>query len=307
MPHTLHHFARRYRVEGVLGRGGMGVVLHARDDYDGREVAIKVLKPSLAEHPIVWARFAREAEILARLRSDHVVRSYGEGVSDGLPYLVMERLHGADLADLISERGALPMHAAVGLARQLCAALRDVHEAGIVHRDLKPENVFIAREGNCSTVKLIDFGIAKADDDEPMLSEDDAAMGTTGYMAPEQFDAPHSVDGRADIWALGVILYELLTGRRPFEGNTRSQIIAQVLCEQPVPPSAWAPHLPPAIDALVMGCLQRDRDDRHASVDELDAALAPLTLASVRRVPRNSRVGRRAEARTWPARRIEVA
>ncbi len=289
MPH--HHrqlFAGRYRVSGLLGQGGMGIVLDAEDLATGREVAIKVLRDSLADHQIVRARFAREARVLTELTSAHVVRGIETGEVDGLPFVAMERLDGVDLADVLGIERRLPVGAAVALARQICAALADVHALGVVHRDVKPENLFLLRgdDGRLGQqLKLLDFGIAKvagtprADaPEEQVLATDQASMGTTAYMAPEQFRTPADVDGRADIWAVGIILYELLTGRLPFDGSTRGQTMMRVLGDDAPPPSTYDAAIPAELDRIVMRCLRREPAERFQSADELDAALAPLTL-----------------------------
>lgn len=289
MPHHHHRlFAGRYRVSGLLGQGGMGIVLDAEDVVTGREVAIKVLRDSLADQPVVRARFAREARVLTQLTSGHVVSGIDHGDVDGLPYVAMERLDGVDLADVLSIERRLPASAAVALARQICAALVDVHALGVVHRDIKPENLFLLRgpDGRLGQqLKLLDFGIAKLAQpsgvdtpEEQVLASDEASMGTTAYMAPEQFRTPPEVDERADIWAVGIILYELLTGRLPFEGSTRGQTMMRVLGDDAPPPSAFDATIPAELDRIVMRCLRRDPAERFQSADELDAALAPLTL-----------------------------
>lgn len=288
MPHQNQLFAGRYRVSGLLGQGGMGIVLDAEDMATGREVAIKVLRDSLADHQVVRARFAREARVLTELTSAHVVRGIERGDVDGLPYVAMERLDGVDLADVLSIERRLPVGAAVALARQICAALADVHALGVVHRDIKPENLFLLRDDDGrlgQRLKLLDFGIAKIagaprtdTPEEQVLADDQASMGTTVYMAPEQFRTPPEVGERADLWAVGIILYELLTGRLPFEGSTRGQTMMRVLGDDAPPPSAYDAAIPAELDRIVMRCLRRDPADRFRSAEDLDTSLAPLTL-----------------------------
>jgi len=294
--HRLSIFAGRYRVLGLLGRGGMGIVLDAEDVETGREVAIKVLRDSLADHAIVRARFAREARVLTELSSRHVVRGLAQGDVDGLPYVAMERLDGVDLADVLAVERRLPVDAAIALARQICAALADVHALGVVHRDLKPENLFLLRgqDGRLSqNLRLLDFGIAKRQGpphpeapEDRVLAADEALMGTAAYMAPEQFRAPPEVDTRADLWALGIIVYELLTGRIPFEGETHARTMMQVLTEDAPRPSIFNRDVPPELDRIVMRCLRRDPAERWVCADDLDAALAPLTLVASTWVPK---------------------
>jgi serine/threonine-protein kinase len=283
MPHHTKLFAGRYRVCGLLGQGGMGIVLDAVDVARDRRVAIKVLRDSLADQDVIRERFAREARVLRRLEGRQIVRLIDEGCTDGLPFLVLERLDGIDLCDLLDEEGRLSVGEAIAVVRQICSALADVHDAGIVHRDVKPENLFLAEDpmvaSGMPTVKLLDFGIAKVEDESDASEPEVASMGTTAYMAPEQFEQPESVDRRADLWAIGVVLYELLTGRLPFDGATRTRIMMQVLTAEPPPPSRYDRRIPPELDRVILRCLAREREDRFADVDELDAALAPLTLA----------------------------
>jgi len=283
----------RYSIEGTLGMGGIGCVYLARDLFGGDEVALKVLRGDVGNDAIVRRRFLREARLLQRLRSDHVVELRDFGFHRGRPFLVMDLLDGVDLGDLLDVEGTLPASEAIAVARQLCAALAVVHEAATVHRDLKPENVVVVHERDGRpALKLIDFGVARDGYDEVQtITNAESMVGTAVYMAPEQIRNPHTVDGRADIWAVGVMLYEMVTGEQPFTVRcSLAQLVRDVLTGEPIPPSALEPDLSPALEAIILTCLAKNPDDRFADVDELDAALAPLTLTGAELpIPRHSR------------------
>jgi serine/threonine-protein kinase len=198
--------AGKYRVEAVIGTGGMGVVLGATDMSLGRAVAIKFLTPSKARRDDAVQRFVREARAAAAIQSEHVVRVFEvDKLASGTPYIVMEHLRGADLAHLLAARRTLSVGEAVDFVLEACEALAEAHACGIVHRDLKPQNLFVAQRPDGTTcLKILDFGISKAAvDDQPQLTATDTVMGTPLYMSPEQVRSLKSVDHRADIWALG--------------------------------------------------------------------------------------------------------
>jgi serine/threonine-protein kinase len=261
----------KLRIERVLGRGGMGEVAIATHLELDQRVAVKVLHDHVARDPGAVERFLREARAAAKLRSEHVCRVSDVGrLTNGIPYLVMELLEGSDLAAIVA-RGRLPVAQAVDHVLQACVAIAEAHAARIVHRDLKPANLFVARRlDGTPLVKVLDFGIAKAGT-EPALTATDAVMGSPGYMSPEQFHSARDVDARTDIWAVGVILYQLLAGRLPFRGTTLAELALQVTSEPPAPI-----ELPPGLRAAVLRCLEKRREARFDDVASLAAALAPF-------------------------------
>jgi len=222
-PGTL--LAGKYRVEGVLGTGGMGVVVAAHHEQLDQKVAIKLLLPEAAAHPEIVERFAREARAAAKIRGDHVARVIDVGaLDDGTPFMVMEYLEGRDLAQELREARPLASTDVAHWILEACEAIAQAHAARIVHRDLKPSNLFLARQLNKSViVKVLDFGISKSiDPDAPALTRTTSLVGTAFYMSSEQLTAAKTVDTRADIWALGVIMYELLAGTPPARAWRRS-------------------------------------------------------------------------------------
>jgi serine/threonine protein kinase len=267
--------AGKYRIEKVLGRGGMGTVFAARRDDLEQTVAIKVLHSAA---PTAAARFQREARISAQLLSDHIARVYDLGTSDGVPFLVMEYLAGEDLSSVIA-RGAVSPQLAVDYARQICIALTEAHAAGIVHRDLKPSNVFAVRRPDGSVcLKVLDFGVSKRllgskAEKSHELTNAHAVLGSPAYMSPEQLRQSKDVDARTDLWSLGVLLYELLTGKRPFQAWSLSGLSAAIAADSPRPPSQLNAAIPAALDRVVMRCLKKDASERFASAAEVGEAL----------------------------------
>ncbi len=279
--------ADRYEVTGFLGRGGMGFVVAARHRELGERVAIKFLNRSeLAE------RFFREARAAAGIENDHVVRIYDVGrLPSGEPYIVMEHLSGEDLAARLQRTGAMAPETVATILVDVCLALAEAHAAGIVHRDLKPENIFLARRrGGDEVVKLLDFGVAKVPDARA-LTQTDNVVGTPAYMSPEQLLGSRDVDHRADIWSIGIILYELLTDELPFEGDSLVHL-GIIIREKPTPRVQSArSDIPKEMDAVIARCLAKQRTDRYGDVAELAEALAPFlpagmahTIARVRRI-----------------------
>ncbi|HET7501672.1 MAG TPA: serine/threonine-protein kinase [Kofleriaceae bacterium] len=266
----------KYRIDGVLGRGGMGTVLKVVHQQLGEELALKVLSSDGVATPDLHARFMREAQALVRLRGEHVARVSDVGVlTDGTPYMVMEYLRGLDLAAELERRGRLFPGESVDYMLQACEALAEAHALGVIHRDIKPANLFLTtRPDGTPLVKVLDFGIAKAQlDQATLLTKTDMVMGTTGYMSPEQMKASKEVDARTDVWALGIVLYECLTGRRPFAGDS-FLAVAMMAGTEPAPPmETWVQR---PLQAVVLRCLEKDRDDRYGSVAALAAALAPF-------------------------------
>ena len=272
--------AGKYRVERVIGRGGMGVVVEARHIALEERVALKFL---LAEHVTQRdsaARFLREARAAVKIKSEHVARVSDVGTLDnGAPYMVMEFLVGEDLSNVLQSRGPLSLQDAVDYLIQGCEAIAEAHVHGIVHRDLKPSNLFLTgRADRSPLVKVLDFGISKVvsggrvDD----LTRTAAAMGSALYMSPEQMHETRSVDHRTDIYALGVTLYELLAGRPPFYAETLPALCAEVLTGTPTPLLAFRPELPAAFAAALARAYARDRNERYASIAEFVLALAPF-------------------------------
>ncbi len=271
--------AGKYLVEQVLGIGGMGVVVAAKHIQLDQKVAIKYLLPAALLNPEVVERFAREARAAAKIRGEHVARVIDVGqFDDGAPYMIMEHLEGHDLAKRLELHGPLPVEDAVRYLLETCEALAEAHSAKIVHRDLKPSNMFLATQPDKSTIiKVLDFGISKTGDaPTAALTKTSALMGTCFYMSPEQLTNPKGVDHRSDIWSLGVILYELLTGRPPFLGESIPEIIGAILSNQPEPLAAKRTDLPAGLDAVIAKCMQMKPAERLQSVAALAAALGPF-------------------------------
>lgn len=276
----------RYVLERVLGRGGMGTVYAAKSTNIGKPVAVKMLRPVEDDGGQAMGRFEREARSASKLGEPHIVDIFDFGkTEDGLAYLVMELLEGEDLADVLARERYLPPRRAVALVMQCCQGLGAAHASGIVHRDLKPENVFLTRHGDeTDFVKLVDFGLAKISDTEQegakgrKLTKTGMIFGTPQYMSPEQC-LGRATDHRADVYALGVILYELLTGLPPFDGDTFMGVLNQHICDPPPPMREANPKVsvPPALEAVVYRCLDKEAGRRPQSMRELaDELLAAL-------------------------------
>jgi serine/threonine-protein kinase len=270
----------KYEVERVLGSGGMGVVVAARHLQLGKTVALKFLLKHAYESPEAMSRFVREGQALARITSPHVARVMDVGTLDsGEPYLVMEYLEGSDLGALIKRERPLSIQEAVQYLLQACEAVAEAHAKGIVHRDLKPSNLFLTQSADgAPLVKVLDFGISKSLITQPAgLAAHDtstgALVGSPMYMSPEQIRDARRVDARTDIWALGVILHELLTGKPPFQGETLAGTLASVAADPPAPVRALRPDIPVALESVIRRCLQKSPQRRFASVAELARAL----------------------------------
>jgi eukaryotic-like serine/threonine-protein kinase len=273
--------AGRYEVSKILGEGGMGVVAQARHTELEQDVAIKFMFPEFLGNEVLSARFAREAKLAAKVQSPHIVRVSDVGrLPSGVPYLVMDLLTGRDLGDELDERGVFPVERAVDYVLQACAGIAALHAIGVVHRDLKPSNLFVADIAGVPTVKVLDFGISKdVTTPSASLTSTETQLGTPMYMSPEQIRASKNVDMRSDVWSLGVILYELLTGSLPFErsGHSVGELFAVILMTEPVPLCMRRPELPMALEDVVMRCLRRSSWDRYDSVAALAEALRPFT------------------------------
>jgi eukaryotic-like serine/threonine-protein kinase len=274
----------QFRVEGTLGEGGMGVVLLATDVASGGKVALKLLTGPARAHETVRASLLTEATATSRLKGEHVARVSNIGALPcGRPFLVMEHLEGTDLGRLLEQRGRLSTGEAAAYVIQACEALSEAHDLGIVHRDLKPSNLFLTRSaGGAPTVKILDFGVARFDGSPAAAANDDQMIGSLPYMAPEQLTSPDSVDGRADIWSLGVALFELIAGGLPFEGVTFEATCVKVMVAAPPSLQAACPSCPAGLEAVIARCLSKDRASRFSSVAELALALAPVASPIVR-------------------------
>lgn len=293
----------KFRVERVLGRGGMAVVVAATHLQLGQEVALKFLLPHALVRPEARARFEREARAVAMLKSEHVAHILDVGkLENGAPYMVLEYLEGETLAKRLHDGGPLPALRAAEWVLQACEAVAEAHANGIVHRDLKPANLFIATAADGSpTLKVLDFGVSKlhtlaqdGDDRSPTAAQ--SILGSPLYMSPEQLRSSKDVDARSDVWSLGVVLYELLTGKMPFEADGVHQQYAMVIEGAALPPSHHRPELPAGLDAVVLRCLKPDPDKRYQSVADLARDLARFApdsaRASAERVVRVSTIPR---------------
>ncbi len=275
-PGTL--LAGKYEVVGMLGKGAMGAVLEAKHTRLGKNVALKLLLPHLRRQSDISSRFEREARAASRITSENVARVIDvDTLPDGSPFMVMELLRGCDLSDALARQGKLGVAEAVGYMLQACAAMDEAHRLGIVHRDLKPANLFLANGRGQPTLKVLDFGISKVSDEgSATATTTQSAFGTPVYMSPEQVRSTKNVDARADIWSLGVILYELLAGRPPFDAPTPTGTLAAIIADTPTPVGQLRPDLPPKLAAAVMKALVKDPAGRYPDVRAFAAAIAPF-------------------------------
>ena len=273
-------FDGRYRIVRKIGAGGMANVYLAEDQELGRRVAIKILNDRHANDEQFVERFRREAKNAAALSHPNIVSIYDRGEAEGTYYIAMEYLEGRSLKELIVGRGPAPVNVAIEYARQILSALRFAHRHGIVHRDIKPHNVLVDGEGR---VKVTDFGIARAGTSQ--MTEAGSIVGTAQYLSPEQARGAN-VDQRSDLYSLGVVLYELLTGEAPFEGDTPVEVAMKHLSTIPDAPSTHRPDLPRELDLVVTRALAKDPEDRYQSAEEMDADLdrvargAPIAAAT---------------------------
>lgn len=276
--------AGKYRVERILGEGGMGVVVAAHHELLDQHVAVKLLYQDIADRE-AQSRLLLEARSCAKLQSEHVARVVDVDTgADGLPFIVMELLEGADLCQIADARGALPRWLVVDYMLQALEGLAHAHSRGIVHRDLKPSNLFLAnRADGTQIIKILDFGISKST--EPVfdgsgerkramqLTGGRAVLGSPPYMSPEQVRSPKTVDHRTDIWSVGVVMYELLTNSMPFGGDEINETFAQILEKEPQPLRQLVNGVPEGLERIVMRCLAKNRDNRFSDVAELARAL----------------------------------
>jgi eukaryotic-like serine/threonine-protein kinase len=267
LPETSTIIDGRYRMLQRVGSGGMADVVCAEDLQLGRKVAIKLLHRRFAEDAEFVERFRREASSAAGLQHPNVVAVYDRGEWDGTYYIAMEYLEGRSLKKLVTDEAPLAPARAIDLTTQILRAARFAHKRGIIHRDLKPHNVIVDAEGRA---KVTDFGIAKAGASD--MTQTGSIMGTAQYLSPEQAQG-HAVSAPSDLYSVGIILYEMLTGRVPFEGESAVTIALKQVGEMPVPPSAYNPSIPPALEAVVLRALEKDPARRFADADEFIAAL----------------------------------
>ena len=273
----------QYELERILGQGGMGTVWSAKDLRLGRSVAIKFLGAAASASAVQRERFAREARMASRIRSPHVIQVFADGTTpNGIPYVVMELLDGENLATHIARGGPCTLPQTEALLEQICRALSAAHAAGLVHRDIKPANIFLTPQLDGDTfVRLLDFGIAKDIGWSPHnLTQSGEVLGTGYYMSPEQLRTPHIVGAATDIWSLGVVVYEMLTGRVPFDATTFPGLVVCVVEGKFPPPSSLRPELPKVIDELVARALQVNPARRFASVHELFSAFTRIVRAN---------------------------
>jgi eukaryotic-like serine/threonine-protein kinase len=273
--------AGKYRVERVLGRGGMGIVVAARHLQLDERVAIKLMLPEIAANGEAVARFIREARAAAKIKSEHVVRVFDVAtLEDGQPYMVMEYLDGSDLGALLAAHGRLSVGEAIEYLAHVLDAIGEAHRLGIVHRDLKPSNLFLTRGRDGSpVVKVLDFGISKLSGPlaaDESVTRSSALLGSPLYMSPEQLVSSRDVDARSDIWALGVILFELLTGVRPFQAPSLPQACSLILQGYAPKIREQVAQVPEPLEAAISRCLEREPAARFANVSELATVLAPF-------------------------------
>jgi hypothetical protein len=285
--------AGKYRIDRILGTGGMGVVVAAHHLHLDDPVAIKFLLPEALKNEEAVRRFAREAQAAVRIKSEHVARVTDVGTLDnGSPYMVMEFLRGGDLQGWLAEQGRLPIEQAIEFVLQACEAIAEAHSLGIVHRDLKPANLFVIRRPDGSqSVKVLDFGISKRTGlgaSGPTMTRTSAVMGSPLYMSPEQMRSAKDADVRSDVWALGVILYELIGGEPPFSAESLPELVLKIVSDTPPRLRARRPEVPEALEKAIFTCLEKDPARRHQSVGALASAIAKhgprRAAASVERI-----------------------
>lgn len=290
--------AGKYRVERVLGQGAMGIVVAARHEELGQKVAIKLLHPDVGGSDDGLERFLREARAAAKLESDHVARVFDVGkFGEKNAYMVMEHLEGSDLEKYLDNHGALPIDEAVDYVLEALEALAHAHAHGMVHRDVKPSNLFLVeRVDGTRRVKILDFGISKTEagfgvssPGSSTLTSPHAVLGSPAYMAPEQIRSSKNVDQRADIWSVGVMLYELVTGKSPFVGESIGDTLARVLASRPEPITQLRRDVPPLLVEAISRCLELDEAKRFQDVSELADALAAFGSPRTQDLPRRIR------------------
>ncbi len=286
--------AGKYRVERVLGSGGMGVVVAAVHVQLEQRVAIKFVRDEALGNTDAVQRFLREARAAVKLKSEHVAKVLDVGtLESGAPYMVMEYLEGSDLGQVLSDHGTLTVQAAAEWIVQACEAIAEAHALGIVHRDIKPPNLFLAKSvGGQAQIKVLDFGVSKSLTSSGVggLTQTRAMLGSPLYMSPEQMRSSRDVDARADVWSLGVVLFELLTKRWPFEAESMPELCLKVVSDPPVAIASLRTDVPKAMVDVIERCLQKDPAKRYANAAELASALEPLAPPASRHVAERARL-----------------
>ncbi len=278
--------AGKYRIESLLGRGGMGQVFLATHLQLNEPLAIKLLHRNLIDSPETLDRFLQEGRAAAKIKSEHIARVLDLGMlEDGSPYMAMEVLEGSDLAKTLKKDGPLPIPKAVDFILQACEALSAAHSIGIIHRDLKPSNLFLTQRADGTPwIKVLDFGISKFLHAGHSHTQTSDVLGSPPYMSPEQIRSTKHVDHRSDIWSLGTILFELLTGRTPFMADTMADLCIKIVAEPSPPLSSVLPGAPPGLEAILLKCHEKDPGARYASVEDLASALKPYVMSAQRTV-----------------------
>jgi serine/threonine-protein kinase len=276
----------KYELVRLLGEGGMGAVYEAQHKLIGRRLAVKFLHPQYATSPDVVTRFHREAQAAARIGHENIIEVTDMGqAEDGSPYIVMEFLEGTDVRGLLDEVGIVPLKRAAHIMIQALSALQAAHNVGIIHRDLKPENIFLLQKGNNPDyVKLLDFGISKfkalETDNARALTQTGTVLGTPHYMSPEQARGDQSISSRSDIYAMGVILYQMVTGHLPFDAPNYNALLIKILTEEPPRPEVLNPELPQELIDTIDRAMSRDENQRFATCDEFRRYLLPFAPGS---------------------------
>src|SRR5262249_2839186 len=271
----LEVLADRYELQDPIGRGGMATIYRAIDLRMGRTVAVKILREVYSTDPKFVTRFQREAKAASALQHPNIVQVYDYGQSDGNYFIVMEYIEGTDLRRYLRSRGTLPVDRAVMIAHEIALGLGAAHRRQIVHRDVKPQNILVGRDGS---IKLTDFGIASVykDINDERLTTTGMTLGTVQYYAPEQAQG-EIVNPAADVYALGIVMYEMLTGRTPFDGDTPVAVAMQHIQDIPTPPSQCNPNIPPALEGIIMRCLEKIPEMRYRDGNSLARAIESLS------------------------------
>jgi serine/threonine protein kinase/Tfp pilus assembly protein PilF len=267
------HFGKRYQIIEEIGRGGMGRVYKALDKELNRTVALKMIKPELSSHSGIVERFKKEIKLASHISHKNVCRIHDLGEVNGIKFISMQYVEGQDLKDFIKQAGTLTVEKAVNITQQVCAALQAAHDEGVIHRDLKPQNVMIDKKGNAY---VMDFGIARSLEAEEMTMPG-AIIGTPHYMSPEQAEGKKA-DARSDIYSLGCIMYEMLTGKAPFEADTSVALLHKNLKETPKPPSTLNPQISPALEKIILKCLEKTPEKRHQRAVEIIKDLQEMVI-----------------------------
>ena len=282
--------AGKYRIQNLIGTGGVGFVVAATHEGLDDSVALKFLKPEFANLPEAVTRFTIEARASFKIKNEHVARVLDvDTLPDGTPFMVMELLEGRDLRSILETHRNLPVELAVDFVLQCCEALAAAHACHIIHRDIKPENLFVSQTGDDDHIKVLDFGISKVALTQQQTPQRKTrataltmmAVGTPPYMSPEQVRASNDLDARADIWSLGCVLYELISGSAPFERMSMIQACAAVLEDEPLPLREVCPDAPEALESAVMRCLRKKPAERYADIAEFARAIVPFGARSV--------------------------